>query len=47
LDATAAGTWRLGDRIPGTGSSVHLEENVAAASLCLDTEDLARLDAAS
>jgi aryl-alcohol dehydrogenase-like predicted oxidoreductase len=33
--------------IPGTGSSVHLEENVAAASLCLDTEDLAWLDAAS
>ncbi|MGH3291677.1 MAG: oxidoreductase [Trebonia sp.] len=33
--------------IPGTGSPVHLEENVAAASLCLDAEDLARLDAAS
>ena len=33
--------------IPGTGSSVHLEENVAAASLSLDTDDLALLDAAS
>jgi pyridoxine 4-dehydrogenase len=32
--------------IPGTGSPVHLEENVAAGSLCLDVEDLARLDAA-
>src|ERR1700761_660933 len=33
--------------IPGTGSSVHLEENVAAASLSLDADDLALLDAAS
>jgi aryl-alcohol dehydrogenase-like predicted oxidoreductase len=33
--------------IPGTGSSVHLEENVAAASLSLDAEDLATLDAVS
>jgi pyridoxine 4-dehydrogenase len=32
--------------IPGTGSPVHLEENVAAASLSLDAEDLALLDAA-
>jgi aryl-alcohol dehydrogenase-like predicted oxidoreductase len=32
--------------IPGTGSPVHLEENVAAASLRLDAEDLARLDTA-
>jgi pyridoxine 4-dehydrogenase len=32
--------------IPGTGSPVHLEENVAAASLRLDAEDIARLDAA-
>jgi aryl-alcohol dehydrogenase-like predicted oxidoreductase len=33
--------------IPGTGSPVHLEENVAAASLRLDAEDLARLDTVS
>jgi pyridoxine 4-dehydrogenase len=33
--------------IPGTGSPDHLEENVAAASLRLDTGDLALLDAAS
>jgi pyridoxine 4-dehydrogenase len=33
--------------IPGTGSPGHLEENVAAASLRLDTGDLALLDAAS
>jgi aryl-alcohol dehydrogenase-like predicted oxidoreductase len=54
-DATAAQVrlaWTLHQApnvlvIPGTGSSVHLEENVAAASLCLDAEDLARLDAAS
>jgi aryl-alcohol dehydrogenase-like predicted oxidoreductase len=54
-DATAAQVrlaWTLHQApnvlvIPGTGSSLHLEENVAAASLCLDAEDLARLDAAS
>ena len=32
--------------IPGTGSVAHLEENVAAAELELDREDLDRLDAA-
>lgn len=31
--------------IPGTGKVKHLEENVAAASLRLDDEDMARLDA--
>jgi pyridoxine 4-dehydrogenase len=31
--------------IPGTGKVEHLEENVAAASLRLDDEDMARLDA--
>jgi len=31
--------------IPGTGSLAHLEENVAAAELELDDDDLARLDA--
>src|SRR3954471_15078509 len=31
--------------IPGTGSLEHLEENVAAAELRLDDEDLERLDA--
>jgi pyridoxine 4-dehydrogenase len=31
--------------IPGTGSVVHLEENVAAAGLALDGDELARLDA--
>jgi aryl-alcohol dehydrogenase-like predicted oxidoreductase len=31
--------------IPGTGTPAHLEENVAAASLRLDAEDLALLDA--
>jgi aryl-alcohol dehydrogenase-like predicted oxidoreductase len=33
--------------IPGTGSVPHLEENIAAASLRFDDEDLARLDAAA
>jgi hypothetical protein len=33
--------------LPGTGSPAHLEGNLTAASLCLDVEDLARLDAAS
>jgi pyridoxine 4-dehydrogenase len=33
--------------IPGTGSVEHLEENVAAAALELDEEELARLDAAA
>ncbi|MCI3933854.1 oxidoreductase [Streptomyces sp. AN091965] len=32
--------------IPGTSSLAHLEENVAAAALTLDTEDLAALGAA-
>jgi aryl-alcohol dehydrogenase-like predicted oxidoreductase len=32
--------------IPGTGSAQHLEENVAAAELKLDDEELARLDEA-
>jgi predicted oxidoreductase len=32
--------------IPGTGSPAHLEENIAAASLRLNAEDLALLDAA-
>jgi aryl-alcohol dehydrogenase-like predicted oxidoreductase len=26
--------------IPGTASAAHLEENVAAASLCLDDEEV-------
>lgn len=33
--------------IPGTGSVSHLEENVAAASIELSDEDVARLDAAA
>ncbi|HEU4656637.1 MAG TPA: aldo/keto reductase [Capillimicrobium sp.] len=33
--------------IPGTGSVEHLEENVAAAGLRLDPEEIARLDAAA
>jgi pyridoxine 4-dehydrogenase len=33
--------------IPGTGSVVHLEENVAAAALQLGSEDVERLDAAA
>jgi pyridoxine 4-dehydrogenase len=33
--------------IPGTGSLVHLEENVAAGALRLSEEELARLDAGS
>jgi aryl-alcohol dehydrogenase-like predicted oxidoreductase len=32
--------------IPGTKRRAYLEENVAAASIELDDEDLARLDAA-
>jgi aryl-alcohol dehydrogenase-like predicted oxidoreductase len=32
--------------IPGTGSPVHLEENVAAGALHLTSEDLAALDGA-
>jgi aryl-alcohol dehydrogenase-like predicted oxidoreductase len=32
--------------IPGTGSVAHLEENVGAASLALDDDDVALLDAA-
>jgi pyridoxine 4-dehydrogenase len=32
--------------IPGTTTIAHLEENVAAAALSLDDEELARLDAA-
>ncbi|MFJ1537357.1 aldo/keto reductase [Micromonospora chalcea] len=31
--------------IPGTGDPAHLEQNVAAAALCLSPADLARLDA--
>jgi pyridoxine 4-dehydrogenase len=31
--------------IPGTGSVVHLEENVAAAAIALDDDELQRLDA--
>jgi aryl-alcohol dehydrogenase-like predicted oxidoreductase len=31
--------------IPGTGSVAHLEENMAAADLTLDAEDIAQLDA--
>jgi len=31
--------------IPGTSSPAHLEENVAAASLTLDSEDFAALEA--
>ena len=33
--------------IPGTGSVAHLEENVAAADLKLDDDELARLDQAA
>ena len=33
--------------IPGTGSIAHLEENVAAAQLVLDEEEIARLDEAA
>lgn len=33
--------------IPGTGSVDHLEENIAAASLTLDDEDMAQLDTLS
>jgi pyridoxine 4-dehydrogenase len=33
--------------IPGTGSIAHLEENVAAAGLDLDAEELERLDEAA
>jgi pyridoxine 4-dehydrogenase len=33
--------------IPGTSSVAHLEENVAAAELRLDDDELARLDRAS
>jgi aryl-alcohol dehydrogenase-like predicted oxidoreductase len=33
--------------IPGTGSVAHLEENVAAAALTLDADELAQLDAAA
>ena len=30
--------------IPSTGSVQHLEENVAAAGLCLDRQEVAALD---
>jgi aryl-alcohol dehydrogenase-like predicted oxidoreductase len=33
--------------IPGTGSVAHLEENVAAAELQLDEDELARIEAAA
>jgi pyridoxine 4-dehydrogenase len=42
--------WLLAHRsnillIPGTASTIHLEENIAAASIALDNEALAELDA--
>jgi aryl-alcohol dehydrogenase-like predicted oxidoreductase len=33
--------------IPGTGSIVHLEENIAAAGLLLEEREMAELDAAT